>query len=210
RGRRGRDAPLSRRACRRRRAIGLQLSRRMQRAYQRTRRRSREWWWTEWRIGGGAMGLTTDACVHAIAEFGFTDRQARFLDVVMRHAGVCVPRQFATFAGIANGGAKCNALFAKLVNRGYAVKAGCVHNRAGLYHVRYKPLYCAIGEGESRYRRPVPARRAVERLMLLDGVLASPNLRWLTTEPEKRQYVAALTMTTADAQGPDVQATAPP
>jgi hypothetical protein len=38
----------------------------------------------------------------------------------------------------------------------------------------------------------VPARRAVERLMLLDAVLASPGLFWLTTEREKAAYTAEL------------------
>src|SRR5205814_7499040 len=113
--------------------------------------------------------------------------------LVLRHAGVCVPRQFAAFAGISNGGDKCNAFFAKLVGGGYAVATDCLHNRAKLYHVRYKPLYFAIGEPESRYRRPVPAQRAVERLMLLDAVLESPNLRWLTTESEKLAYLTAVT-----------------
>jgi hypothetical protein len=36
--------------------------------------------------------------------FRFTERQARFLELVLRHAGVCVPRQYATFAGIPRGG----------------------------------------------------------------------------------------------------------
>jgi hypothetical protein len=133
--------------------------------------------------------LTPEERINAIADFGFTDRQARFLDLVIRHAGVCVPRQYATFGGIANGGEKSNALFEKLIRRGYAVVSDCVHNRARLYHVRYKPLYRAIGEPDSRYRRPVPARQAVERLMLLDAVLANPGHRWLA---EKVAYCAAL------------------
>jgi hypothetical protein len=37
--------------------------------------------------------------IKAIAEFGFTERQARFLDVVMLFGGLCLPRQYATFAG---------------------------------------------------------------------------------------------------------------
>ncbi len=32
--------------------------------------------------------------VQAVTDFGFTERQARFLVLVMRHAGVCVPRQY--------------------------------------------------------------------------------------------------------------------
>jgi hypothetical protein len=56
----------------------------------------------------------------------------------MRHAGVCVKRQYAAFACIANGGEKCNAFFEKLVRRGIAVAAPCLHNRAQLYHVHHK------------------------------------------------------------------------
>lgn len=136
--------------------------------------------------------MTTEERVHALRQFRFTDRQARFLALVMRHAGVCVPRQYAGFAGIAHGGAKCNALFARLVRRGYAERTDCVHNRARLYRVHSKRLYYAIGEPNSRYRRPVPARAALERLMLLDAVLDSPDLNWLTTESEKADFAATL------------------
>lgn len=136
--------------------------------------------------------MTTEDRVKAIAEFGFSERQARFLEVVLRHAGVCVPRQYASFACIANGGDKCNAFFDKLVRREYAVPCDCVHNRARLYRVPYKPLYRAIGEVESRCRRSVPAGRAVERVMLLDAVLGSPNLNWLTSEAERVAYLATL------------------
>jgi hypothetical protein len=145
------------------------------------------------------MVLTADERVKAIAEFGFTERQARFLETVMRHAGVCIPRQYAQFASIANGGEKCNSFFAELVRRQYAIACDCLHNRARIYHVRHKRLYHAICEAESRYRRPVPAGQAVERLMLLDAVLASGNLTWLTTELEKVRYVATLTKPTDDA-----------
>ena len=153
--------------------------------------------------------MTTDDRVTAIAEFGFSERQARFLEVVLRHAGVCVPRQYASFAGIANGGDKCNAFFDKLIRREYAVACDCVHNRARLYRVQYKPLYRAISEAESRYRRPVPAGRAVERVMLLDAVLASPNLNWLTGEAERIAYLAALNGPASATNTLEAQATTP-
>jgi hypothetical protein len=57
--------------------------------------------------------------IQAVSEFGFTERQARFLVLVMQHAGICVPRQYARFAGVAYG-AKCNAFFDRLVRRGFA------------------------------------------------------------------------------------------
>jgi hypothetical protein len=114
--------------------------------------------------------------------------------LVMRHAGLCVKRQYAAFAGIANGGEKCNAFFDKLVSRGFAVASDCVHNRARLYHVHHKPLYHAIREVDSRYRRAVPARLAAERLMRLDAALTGPHLEWLTTRSEKVTYLRARTV----------------
>jgi len=150
-----------------------------------------------------APAAAKDERVRAIADMGFTERQARFLVLVMRHAGVCVPRQYAAFARIANGGRKCNAFFTRLVRRGLAAQIPCVHNRARLYHVHARGLYAAIGEGSSRFRRPVPAGRTAERLMLLDAVLTTPDLEWLTTASEKRAYLARLTASTSTESASD-------
>ena len=139
------------------------------------------------RLAEELLELTADERVKAVAEFGFTERQARFLVTVMLHGGVCVPRQYATFAGIAYGH-KVNRFFDKLVRRGFAIVCDCRHNRARLYHVHHTGLYRAIGEPHSRFRRPVSAALAVERVMLLDGVVASPDLRWLGTDQEKVNF----------------------
>jgi hypothetical protein len=135
--------------------------------------------------------MTAEDRVKTIADFGFTDRQARFLVMVMRHAGICVPRQYAAFAGTAYG-RRVNALFDGLVERGYATICGCLHNRARLYHVRHHALYRAIGEPHSRYRRPVPAASVSERLMLLDGMVTSPSTIWLANASEKAHGLTAL------------------
>jgi hypothetical protein len=137
--------------------------------------------------------MTDAERAQAVVDHGFTERQARFLVLVMRHAGLCVRRQYATFAGIANGGDKCNAFFDKLVRRGFAVTADCIHNRARLYHVQNRALYHAIGDADSRYRRAVPARAAAERLMRLDAVLTAPDLDWFTTRSEKVAFLQTLT-----------------
>jgi hypothetical protein len=135
--------------------------------------------------------MTAAERVQAVVEYGFTEREARFLVLVMRHAGVCVRHQYAAFAGIANGGDRCNALFAKLVRRGFAVSVSCVHNRARLYHVHHKPLYHAIGEVQSRYRRTVPARAVTDRLLRLDAAVLSPEVEWLTTRSDKLAHLAS-------------------
>jgi hypothetical protein len=79
--------------------------------------------------------------------------------LVMRHTGLCVKRQCAAFAGIANGSEKCNAFFEKLVRRGYAVATDCIHNRARLYHVHHKterfmPGGAAHDGGDQHQRQP--------------------------------------------------------
>lgn len=135
---------------------------------------------------------TADDRIQAVIKFGFTERQARFLVTVMLFGGLCVPRQYARFAGTAYG-QKVNAFFDKLVERGFATRCGCLHNRARLYHVQHRPLYQAIGEPRSRYRRPVPAGDAIERVMRLDSVLGYPELAWLTTDREKVDFFAATT-----------------
>lgn len=137
--------------------------------------------------------MTDTERVQAVADYGFTERQSRFLVLVMRHAGLCVKRQYAAFAGIANGGDKCNAFFDKLVRRSFAVTADCIHNRARLYHVQDRALYHAAGNADSRYRRAVPVRSAAERLMRLDAALTGPDLDWLTTTSEKDEYLQTIT-----------------
>jgi len=128
-----------------------------------------------------------DQAVAAIAVHGFTDRQARFLLTVMRHAGVCLERQYCTFSGIAHG-KNSQSFFHTLVTQGYATRHPCGTSRTHLYHIHAKALYRAMGEPEHRHRHGPSLPRAIERLMLLDGVLAEPSLSWLGSAQEKADY----------------------
>jgi hypothetical protein len=141
--------------------------------------------------------MTFDERVEALGRFELSDRQARFLVHVMLYAGVCLPRQYAAFAGTAYGHT-ASRFFSRLVERGYASATACVHNRARVYHVHHRPLYRAIGEPESPHRRPVPASRLMERLMVLDTVIASPDIVWLATTEEKVANLLVLTGLTPD------------
>ena len=136
--------------------------------------------------------MTFNERAKAASEYGLTTREARFLVAVMLHGGVCVPRQYARFAGTAYG-QKVNVFFDKLVSLQYAVRCRCVHNRAAVYHVRHQRLYRAIGVPHSRNRKPVPASRFVERLMLLDAVISHPDLDWLATATDKVDYFSGET-----------------
>jgi hypothetical protein len=100
--------------------------------------------------------MTFDQRVLAVTKLGFTERQARFLVTVMLHAGVCVPRQYATFAGTAYGH-NVTMFFEKLTEGGYATASGCLHNRAALS----RPSPSAL----SRHRtasEPLPTSRLCE------------------------------------------------
>jgi hypothetical protein len=131
--------------------------------------------------------MTWDDRVANVRLHRFTDRQAAFLVTVMLHAGVCVRRQYCAFAGIPHGRKVCD-FFESLVARGYATAQPCGHHRARLFHIHHKPLYRAVGEPDNRHRRPTTLPRAIERLMLLDAVLADRDRTWLATEQDKLTY----------------------
>lgn len=135
--------------------------------------------------------MNFDERVQAVSEYGFTERQARFLVTVMLHAGVCVPRQYAAFAGVAYGH-KVSKFFDRLERRGFAAVSGCLHNRARLYHIRHYGLYRAIGQPHSRYRRPVPAQQGIERVMRLDAIVLFPEFMYLASEQEKVAFFSLM------------------
>lgn len=130
----------------------------------------------------------TEARVQAIRGFGFTDRQARFLVHVMVYSGVFLERQYCDFARIAHG-QKAHDFVRALIDRHYVtvITPGRLH-QGRLFHLQYKPLYEAIGEPNNRHRKPASMGRFVERLMLLDAVLADSDYTWLGTEQDKLAY----------------------
>jgi hypothetical protein len=107
---------------------------------------------------------------------------------VLVFSGVFLERQYRTFTGLAHG-QKTHDFLTKLVAGGYAtsITPGALH-RGRLFHVQFKPLYEAVGEANNRHRRPASLGRLVERLMLLDAVLADRRHGWLGTERDKRTY----------------------
>lgn len=135
--------------------------------------------------------MTFDARVAAIVAERFTERQARFLVTVMLHSGVCMIRQYCAFAGMVYG-QTARDFFATLVARQVATVYHCAHRRARIFHIQHRGLYTAIGDPHTRFRKPTPIGRAIERLMLLDAILASPHLGWLTTERDKLAHFTIL------------------
>ena len=123
--------------------------------------------------------------VAAVRAFGFAARQARFLVLVLEHSGVCLPRQYRTFAGVADG-RHSHRFFEQLITGGFARTDLAAPAHGGrIYHIQYKPWYRLLGEPDHRHRRPMSVGRAVERLMVLDGVLAEPDVAWLGLARDK-------------------------
>src|SRR5512134_3515406 len=128
----------------------------------------------------------TEERVKVLVPFGLTERQARFLATVMLHSGVFVGRQYAAFAGITHG-QKVHDFIERLLVRRFVtpIELGST-GRTCIFHVHHKPLYAAIGEPDNRNRRRVTIEHAIQRLMILDGVLADRSVTWLGSEREKR------------------------
>lgn len=123
-----------------------------------------------------------------LMRFGFSERHARFLAHVLVFSGVFLERQYRAFTGVAHG-QKTHDFLANLIAEGFAtpLTPGALH-RGRLYLVHYKPLYEAIGEPNNRHRKPASLGRLIERLMLLDAVLADRRPGWLGTERDKVTY----------------------
>jgi len=132
--------------------------------------------------------IANAARINAIASFGFTERQARFLLNVLLHSGVFVERQYCSFAGIVHG-QKSTDFIKSLVERRFAtpITLGKLH-RGRMFHVHYKPLWTAIGEPDNRFRKPAAPGRLIERVMLLDAVLDEPACTWLGPSTDKRRH----------------------
>jgi hypothetical protein len=131
--------------------------------------------------------MTFDDRVKEVAARNFTERQARFLVTVMLHSGVCMMRQYCAFAGMVHG-QTARDFFARLTAERFATAFDCAHKRARLYHIHNRTLYEAIGEPHTRLRKPATLARAVERVMLLDALLAAKHITWLATERDKVEH----------------------
>lgn len=135
--------------------------------------------------------MTFEERVVAIEGKGYTERQARFLVTVMLHSGVCMVRQYCDFSGITRG-QKTQDFFAKLIDQNHASATTDVHSKTRVFHIFGRGLYEAIGEPNNRNRKPTALGAAVERLMLLDSVLASRDIEWLATERDKVAHFTRL------------------
>jgi hypothetical protein len=130
----------------------------------------------------------TIAPIHlqALAVFGYTEDEARFLYLVATHSGYFVARQFLAFTG-AHWGKRTTLFWMKLHTNEHArtehfPKSGVV------YHLFARRLYRQIGRENLRNRREHETQFIQRRIAILDYVLANQHRNYLETEPDKLAY----------------------
>ncbi len=131
--------------------------------------------------------MTFNQRVEALAPLGFTPRQTRFLVTVALHSGYCLRRQYAAHSGLAYGKNVRNFLDT-LVSHKLATRFTYRANRGHLYHLFARSIYRALDQEDDRHRRHASPALIARRLMLLDAVLAQPNVTWLATSSDKLAY----------------------
>ena len=142
--------------------------------------------------------MTHEERVKRVASFGFTHRQAAFLVEVMLHSGFFLGRQYCSYAGIVRG-QKLVDFLEKLTSRKLASPYLCGHRKARVYHVHNASLYEAIEQRDVRFRKRMALGRALERLMILDHVLAHREFHWLGSEQDKVAHFLTTTALDRDA-----------
>jgi hypothetical protein len=121
--------------------------------------------------------------VALLMELGYTEPEARFLYVVATHSGYIILRQFLNFTG-ARRGKRSNLFARKVLNNGH----GSVRDYLGygsIHHLFSRTLYGQIEKVNLRNRRKHSFEYIRTRLVLLDFILANPEVEYLETEQDK-------------------------
>ena len=124
--------------------------------------------------------------IEALAEFGYTEQEARFLYIVATYSGYFIQRQFLRFIG-ARRGKRSNLLAHKVLNSGHATVRDYM-DYGPIYHLFSRTLYGAIGKGNVRNRREHSFEFIRTRLVLLDFLLAHPDGDYFETDQDKVRF----------------------
>ena len=125
--------------------------------------------------------------VAALAELGWTGRDAEWIALVCLHSGVFLRAQYLSFRGRTD--QETVRRFLKRCGR-RLVEQPWNGTRRRLCRIAWRPVYRALGAEHVRHRREAGPTVLLRRLLSLDYVLEHVTEPWLATEAEK---VAALT-----------------
>ena len=123
-----------------------------------------------------------------LQKFGYTDTEARFLELVIRIGGYFMRRQFNQFAACKTG-KRTHDFVQKLLSNGHARMTVNRHARQ-VIHIHFKPFYLSLNCEESRNRRTHQPRAILPRLMALDYQLVNQEAVLVASESTKRAYLS--------------------
>ena len=124
--------------------------------------------------------------VQAIKQFGYTEREARFLYVVAIHSGYFTQNHVRQFSGNRSG--RTVSAFIKRALSNEHLKESKHQNNARVYQLTYRPLYAAIGRENLRNRRAHSFDYIKTKLACLDFILSHFGFDYFEGEADKVQY----------------------
>lgn len=122
----------------------------------------------------------------ALSDLGYNEQEARFLYLVATHSGYFTLRQFLDFTGTAKGWT-VHQFTSKSIRLGH-VRAATGAYRTSIFNVYSRKIYGALDRDNLRNRRRLSSELVRTRLLILDFVLAHPDLEYLETESDKVMY----------------------
>jgi hypothetical protein len=127
-----------------------------------------------------------ETSIENLRSLGYTENEARFLDLVATHSGYFSARQYLVFTGTKSG-EKSMVFTQKVLGKGHATARLLLRN-GRIYHLFSRLVYRAIGRENLRNRREHSVEHIRTKLAILDFVLGHLDYRYLETEAEKVDY----------------------
>ena len=128
--------------------------------------------------------MTLDDRIRALRPLGFSPRQTHFLALVALHGGVCLRRQYGTFAGLRGKGSWVK-FFRRLVDRKIVRPINFRRDRGPVYRLQTRRLYTLIGQADKSNPCSSSAAAIARKVMVFDYLLSQPDLEWYGTAEDK-------------------------
>jgi hypothetical protein len=121
-----------------------------------------------------------------LQDFGHTEREARFLYLAAIHSGYFTRRQFLSFTHQTKG-CLVHRFTTKLLTQHHAQATQYGH-KTYVFKLTSRKIYDLIGKQDLRDHRSHTADFIRTRLLVLDFVLARPDLQYLESQEEKLKF----------------------
>ncbi len=118
--------------------------------------------------------------------FGYNEQEARFLDLTATHSGYFTRRQFLRFTHQTKG-CLVHRFTTKLLTR-HDAQATQHGHKTYVFKLTSRKIYEMIGKQDLRDHRSHTADFIRTRLLVLDFVLAHPDLQYLESQAEKLKF----------------------